>query len=104
MVRNRQSKCHHHQHDKPTRDPNLELNLLNIKCGYCSDTVPMDSDGRSCLSLTLCRVKDVVGPYGKCEMISPSDFNVSIWYLASDEMQTLLGLLRYLVVPDAHVI
>ncbi len=53
-----------------TRFPRGVEKPSKIRCGYDSDTVPREGDGRSCRRRTLCRENDAVGPCGRCEMVS----------------------------------
>lgn len=52
-----------------TRLPNGVVKPSKRRCGYDSETVPRDGEGRSCRSRTLCRLKDAVGPWGRWEIV-----------------------------------
>lgn len=40
-----------------------------MRCGYDSETVPRDGEGRSCRRRTLCREKEAVGPWGRWDIV-----------------------------------
>lgn len=44
------------------RFPSGVVKFSKMRCGYDSETVPRDGEGRSCLRRTLCSEKDAVGP------------------------------------------
>lgn len=54
------------------RPPSGELKFSKMRCGYCSDTVEFLYDSMSCRRVTLWRVKNTVGPWGKWETIIAS--------------------------------
>ena len=55
-----------------TLSPSFVENPSNIRLGYCSETVLVAFEETSCRRVTLCRVRDKVGPWGRWEMIMAS--------------------------------